>query len=235
MNFGIVASLFCLTAFLSGCMDANSTATNVRVTGLSGGFRENESLIAYEALGSMRRSGEISETGDTYSYSSISRDIEIVPVKVPFSTDREISLAPKRVSVLAGCQRDLMTDAINCHMNIMPQAISGPLAGGLYQAVGRNGSILKSCVLGHDFPGRRAAIRVDNNTAIATDHEGCVSGAAARTLEAQLKQGATLTTRRVEWPYDYSQDRVMLIDGSFSAAQELYKWTASTDLTVLFP
>lgn len=219
-------------------MDDNPTSSAsiyLRATELSGGFRENESLLVFDAPGLMQRTGEIAETGDTYNYGSISRNIEIIPVKVPFSTDREILLAPKRVSVLSGCNKDRITDAINCHMNILPQGIGSSVNGGLYQMVGSNGSILTSCVIGHDFPGRRAAIRVDNNTAITTNDEGCISGTAARTLEAQLKQGQTLTTRRVEWPYDYSEDQVMLIHGSFSSAQELYRWTTSADLTSLFP
>ena len=55
---------------------------------------------------------------------------------------------------------------------------------------------------GHDFPGRRSAIRIGTSPARTTDTEGCIGGGAF----AALLQDDTVVTRRVEWPYDYAKD-----------------------------
>lgn len=220
---------------LMGCVSSNPTSqfsSNRAAENLSGGFRPNETLEVYSGTGSMQRRGRIEQTGDFYNYGPAPRDIEIVPVEVPFSTDPDILLAPKRVKVLGGCSTDRVTDRTTCRMNVLPQGTG--IDGGLYQTVNADGSILSACIVGHDFPGRTGAIRVDSNPAITTNTEGCISGSAARRLERQLISGSTLVTRRVEWPYDYSRDREMLINGSFSTAQELYRWSTSADLPTLF-
>jgi len=222
---------------LLGCMEGekgSQFSSTLASSELSDGFRPNETLEVYSATRTMQRRGRIAHTGDYYNYGNKPRDIEIVPVKVPFSTNPDILLAPKRVSVLGGCGQDKITDRTNCRLNIMPQDFSAVSKGGLYQRVNASGSILASCVIGHDFPGRRASIRVDNNSAFSTNSDGCISGSAASRLDQQLKNGKILITRRVEWPYDYSKDKEMLIEGSWSAAQELYRWSSSADLSTLF-
>lgn len=59
------------------------------------------------------------------------------------------------------------------------------------------------CVLGHDFPGRTAQLRVDSNPAVTTDDEGCVGAG----FLPQMLKGTSITTRIVKWPYDYSNDQ----------------------------
>ncbi len=220
---------------LMGCMEDGPTpqfSSSRAASELGGGFRPSETLEVYSATNTMQRRGRIEQTGDYYNYGPSPRDIEIVPIEVPFSTDPDILLAPKRVKVLGGCSKDRVTDRTTCRINVLPQGIGND--GGLYQTVSANGSILSACIIGHDFPGRSGAIRVGSNPAITTDREGCISGAAARRLEQQLINGTTLVTRRVEWPYDYTRDKEMLIEGSFSAAQALYRWSTSVDLQALF-
>lgn len=220
---------------LMGCMEGssgNQFSTSTVAANLDGGFRQGEMLEIYPATKTVQRRGLIEETGDFYNYGREPRDIEIVPVEAPFSTDPDILLAPKRVKVLGGCSRDQVTDRTTCRLNVLPQGTLVP--GGLFQRVTANGNILSACITGHDFPGRTGAIRVDDNPAITTNREGCISGASARRLERQLLSGSRLITRRVEWPYDYAKDREMLIKGSFSAAQELYRWSATADLPPLF-
>lgn len=231
-NLGLLTSA---ALILIGCMEGNPTSqfsSKRAASDLEGGFRPGETLEIYPASSSMQRRGRIEMTGDYYNYGPEPRDIEIVPVEVPFSTDPDILLAAKRVKVLGGCSKDRVTDATTCRMNILPQSTSND--GGLFQTVNANGSILTSCIIGHDFPGRTGAIRVDGNPAISTNSEGCLTGSTARRLERQLIGGSKLVTRRVEWPYDYSRDKEMLIDGSFSLAQDLYRWSGSADLPALF-
>jgi hypothetical protein len=87
--------------------------------------------------------------------------------------------------------------------------------GGLYQTVDQQGNIRSSCIIGHDFPGRRGMIRVDSHSAISTDGDGCVYGGTARRLQNQLVSGSRLITRRVEWPYDSNRDKEILISGGY--------------------
>jgi len=219
---------------LAACVSTGGDQFSSRklADGLQGGFRPSESLESYPTINSFQRRGRIQETGDYYNYSPEPRRIEIIPVEVPFSTDSKILLAPKRVSVLGGCARDKVTDRTTCHMNILPQGVRR--GGGLFQIVDASGNLKSSCILGHDFPGRRGVIRVDGNAAITTDTDGCIYGSTARRLQSQLLTGQHLITRYVEWPYDYSKDREMLIGGSFRSAQELYRWSAGADLQTLF-
>lgn len=229
--FGLISSFL-----LIGCMGVETgsqSSTNIAASGLSGGFQTDEELIIYKSSNAMQRRGIIEETGDTYNYGRVPRDIEIVPVKLPYSTDVDI-LAPQRVTVISGCSKDKITDNTSCVMNVKPHSWSKSWDGGLIQTVSSNGSLLTSCVVGHDFPGRRASIRVDSNPAITTNKNGCISGSAARRLERQLRNGKILITRRIEWPYDYEKDKEMIVEGSFSTAQKLYRWTTSADLVSLF-
>ncbi len=223
--------------FLIGCMGVETgsqSSTNVDASGLSGGFRADEQLVIYKTLNTMTRRGVIEETGDNYSYGPVPRNIEIVPVELPYSTDVDVILAPKRVSVIAGCSADKITDKTTCKMNIRPQSRTISWDGGLIQTVSSDGSLLTSCIVGHDFPARRASIRVDSNPAITTNKNGCISGSVARRFERQLRSGKILITRRIEWPYDYEKDKTMIVEGSFSNAQKLYRWTTSADLVSLF-
>lgn len=234
--FGLIKTISSVAIFLmlSGCVattEQNQFGSRVISTGMQGGFTTNEALEVYESSGTILRRGRIDKTGDYYSYSTERFDIEINPVEVQWTTDN--ALDAKRPDWVAGCNTDSMTDQITCRMNILPQGAGGN-KGGLFQTVDRQGNILSSCIMGHDFPGRRGIIRVDSNSPITTNSEGCISGTKARLLQRQLLVGSTLQTRRVEWPYNSNRDKEMLVFGGYEAARNVYRFSESADLPALF-
>lgn len=56
------------------------------------------------------------------------------------------------------------------------------------------------CVAGHDFPGKKAMIRVDSNALIETNVNGCLF--LNESLDSQMKAGIKITIRGYNWPYD---------------------------------
>ena len=105
------------------------------------------------------------------------------------------------------CSRDAMTDQRKCKLSSYSARIFiyyGPSA--VPQAV---------CIIGHDFPGRSGAIRIDAAPPIQTNRDGCVSGQVATALAS----GSKVTTRRVTFPYDYSADDTAAIAGLKSAME----------------
>src|SRR3546814_15555887 len=64
------------------------------------------------------------------------------------------------------------------------------------------------CIMGHDFPGRRGAIRVDKNAPFATSEGGCVS---SPILLKQMMTGNKAAVRSVKWPNDYEVDATVEI------------------------
>lgn len=232
--FVVIASsvLFgCASPGVDGYSQSKSPSSSA-AAGLSGGFRPNETLHVYSSSHPGQRKGVIQETGDSYNYAPVARDVEIVPIAKSSDTDTSSLLAAKRVKVLGGCNKDKVSDKTTCRMNILPQGTDQK--GGLYQTLDTNGSLLSSCVIGHDFPGKMASIKVDDNTAIKTNDKGCIGGSEAQLLEQQLLAGKRLITRRVEWPYEALRDKEFIIAGSFSSALELYRWSATADLKQLF-
>ncbi len=239
MAVGKLIAICISSAALASCGGAtldsvskSKSASSSAATGLTGGFRPNETLHVYSSSHAGQRRGIIQETGDRYNYGPVAGNIEIVPAESSSNTDASAMLAPKRALVLGGCDKDKMSDKTTCRMNILPQG--SDQKGGLYQTVDTNGVLLTSCVIGHDFPGKVASIRVDSNPALTTNDKGCISGEDVRLLERQLLSGKRVITRRVEWPYTDRRDKEMIIDGSFKAALELYKWSSSANLTQLF-
>jgi hypothetical protein len=231
-----VRKLFVIGALATvvGCMSTTEESqfgATVISEGLQGGFTPNETLEMYQTSKAVLRRGRIEQTGDFYNYSTERYDIEINSVEVPWTTEN--ALDAQRANWVAGCSADRMSDRTTCRMNVLP---NGPIGndGGLFQTVDRQGNIQSSCVFGHDFPGRSAQIRVDNNRAITTNTEGCIYGAAARRLQQQLLSGSSLQTRRVEWPYNSSRDKEILIAGAYRAAREVYQFSSKADLASLF-
>ena len=55
------------------------------------------------------------------------------------------------------------------------------------------------CVAGHNFPGKKAMIRIDNNKAIETNKSGCLI--ISNAIDAQLRLGNKITIRGYHWPY----------------------------------
>ncbi len=67
------------------------------------------------------------------------------------------------------------------------------------------------CVGGHDFPGKKAKIRVDSLPALTTNTEGCVP--LTNQLYSQMSSGTTLTVRGYHWPYDAPETREIKLGG----------------------
>lgn len=93
------------------------------------------------------------------------------------------------------CKRDSMNDALNCTITNYPSNIFIIFSG--------SKSPKRVCVLGHDFPGRLAQLRIDSNPAITTSENGCVKSNA---IIKQLLAGNRIRTRGVEWPYDVGKE-----------------------------
>lgn len=109
------------------------------------------------------------------------------------------------------CSKDAMTDRRVCTLT--------SYAARLLVYYGAAVSPQSVCIIGHDFPGRTGAIRVDARAPVSTDRDGC----APANVAAQLATGVSVTTRRVEWPYDYTKDETADISGA-EAAMDLVRF-----------
>lgn len=89
---------------------------------------------------------------------------------------------------------------------------------------GVSGSQPRFCVIGHDFPQRHAMARVDAAAAVTATGDGCFSSSR---LFLELASGATVRTRRYEWPHDYSQDAVGDV-AHFGKALRLWSYMKKT-------
>ncbi|MVA27625.1 hypothetical protein V6582_17515 [Agrobacterium vitis] len=108
--------------------------------------------------------------------------------------DHSASIAKNGEIWLVKCKIDIMNDAKNCaiydgleHIVIDFKAMNRPVS---------------ICVIGHNFPGRHASIRVDKNKAVQTDEDGCIGGR----YIVQMLKGQQFITRKVVWPYDNYDD-----------------------------
>ncbi|MBQ0716923.1 MAG: hypothetical protein KBT76_05870 [Sulfitobacter litoralis] len=117
---------------------------------------------------------------------------------------------------VSGCKTDAISDANECqYSNIEAK---------FFATRTPSGEMKGFCILGHDFPGRRGAVRVDKNRAFTTDTDGCLSTNQTRALQSQLMNGQVLSVRYVEWPYDYNKDTTYRLSGSFGEIYNLTKW-----------
>lgn len=100
------------------------------------------------------------------------------------------------------CRVDAMTDARNCS-----------LLGGEYYSVfidfGASTAAKRICAMGHDFPGRTAAIRFGQGKPIETDSEGCIAGS----YITEMRTAPYVRTRTVKWPYDVNVDHQSSLEG----------------------
>lgn len=103
------------------------------------------------------------------------------------------------------CTRDAMTDKRNCYVTNHNAAV--------FIGYGSSANPQVVCVLGHDFPGRTAMIRVDARPAHKTNEEGCVFG----DIIAEIANGSVVRTRAVKWPYDTNVDKSGTLVGSAAA------------------
>lgn len=115
------------------------------------------------------------------------------------------------------CRADAMSDRRKCSFF--------PHNGGLDVEYGTSTQPKEICVTNHNFPGRRAMIRVDQNAPVTTNTSGC---APIGSLLTQLKTGSVVTVRRYEWPYDYPQDKSHTLSGFSKAMQVVDRIRAGT-------
>lgn len=144
-----------------------------------------------------------------------------------YYTDREVYLEgddffgkkPDGIAPIdANCREDFMTGAAECYVEI---------SYGLTIDVTTSGGVKRVCVNGHDFPGEVARIRVDNRPIISTGESGCLSGGAARSLVAQLRNAERLRLQRVEWPYDVWVETDHRLAGGVGLALDLFTFVHS--------
>lgn len=109
------------------------------------------------------------------------------------------------------CTRDAMNDRRECKLTSYKARLL------VYYGFAANPESV--CIIGHDFPGRTGAIRVDSGTPVNTNRDGCAPARVA----AQLASGSMVTTRRVEWPYDYHKDETASLAGA-KAAMDLVSY-----------
>lgn len=211
-----IASLF-LSLAISACTTDGQEGRNPQPQSgnLAGGFRPDEALSVQPGIidepPTAKRSGTDRTTGMSYFYDA-NRHAEINSR----STGTGI-LEPATASWIMGCSVDRMTDQRRCHIN--------PALGGfavLSIDASSSGNIARICVLGHDFPGEVARIRVDDHQAISTDTSGCARGQQAATLASQMTTGSQVLFDFVEWPYSFRRSKTLKLDGGFSLARELF-------------
>ena len=77
------------------------------------------------------------------------------------------------------------------------------------------------CVAGHNFPGKKAFIRVEKNAPITTGENGCVLIDAS--LDSQLKKGNQITLRGYYWPYEGGEDQIISLAGYAELTEFLRK------------
>jgi hypothetical protein len=90
------------------------------------------------------------------------------------------------------CTRDAMTDRRDCRLHA-PETLAFFFSGREPQWV---------CIVGHTYPGKTGAIRIDGAKPIETNERGCVDGAVAK----QLAGAKEVVVRYVTWPYKAPQD-----------------------------
>lgn len=82
------------------------------------------------------------------------------------------------------------------------------------------------CVLGHDFPGRQAMVRIDARPAVTGYTDDCFMSAR---LFADLQGASSIRTRRYEWPEDIGRDETGDVT-HFSDAMKLYRFMKTARL-----
>lgn len=105
------------------------------------------------------------------------------------------------------CAPDAMTDEFNCYIKNLTHFT-------IFIDFQNADTPQLVCVIGHDFPGRNAALRVDSNPALETNSDGCISANSV----PKLTQGSSIRTRFVRWPYDNAVDR----EGTLSGLEQAF-------------
>ncbi|UCI30799.1 hypothetical protein [Mesorhizobium sp. B4-1-4] len=93
------------------------------------------------------------------------------------------------------CRPDEMSDKKDCKIE---SKVGGPV---IYYH--QTSAPVWVCIIGHDFPGKTGMVRVDANSPVPTDDQGCVG---ANQILDQMLSGQVFKARRVEWPDEYPID-----------------------------
>lgn len=93
------------------------------------------------------------------------------------------------------CRADAMTDERMCSVSSHRTNLSFLFDSG--------NNINFVCVNGHDYPDRKAMVRIDGGAATESLADGCLVAAPLLPL---LVDGAVVRTRHYEWPYDRAID-----------------------------
>lgn len=96
------------------------------------------------------------------------------------------------------CENDAMTDKRGCSIVSSENR--------LFIFVEKS-KVSHICILGHDFPYRKGAIRMGKDKPITTDYEGCISGNHIK----KLYNAQNISLRYYKWPYDYFKDESSVI------------------------
>ena len=124
-------------------------------------------------------------------YDEDKKDIWEITIKSDQMTDRQIMHA-YRVALL----------------DIEGQEI--PTQFGLFLGLSQDGSS-DVCVMGHDFPGTKAIVRVSTNKPVTTDTKGCTE--LTPDLDSQFKNSSKVLIRGRMWPNGYDTTLEVNIDG----------------------
>lgn len=117
-------------------------------------------------------------------------------------------------------RKDEITDkrvVTTYRMALLPESKSS--AGlGLYLSFS-NPAAEYACVLGHDFPGRTAWVRVGKNPPVKTNNQGCFH--LSKALDEQLSNASLVKIRGRKWPNDSDLTFDVNLDGYVHLAKHL--------------
>lgn len=106
------------------------------------------------------------------------------------------------------CETDAITDEFSCQVFSLDTRVL---------LIFRRNQQTTVCIVGHDFPGRDGAVRVDKGKAVEFPDRACM---ASKALVNSLIKGRLVTIRRYEWPYDFPKDETGSLSGLKAAHDE---------------
>lgn len=109
------------------------------------------------------------------------------------------------------CEIDSMTDKKSCNIHDKDAR--------LFISIDQYAGINYVDVVGNDFPGKQAVIRVNKMKPAI----GVQTGSRAKKLIGSMTAGSVVRTRRYEWPYDVAKEGMTVIYGLPEAIQ-FAKW-----------
>ena len=177
----------CVTLGLLGCQTTGEPPSRVTQTvPAADGWKPNEKIVAenssYSGSPSLHYRQGLTEEGYEYRiYNDKSASLKTYDAERGEVTDW-----------IPTCRKDSMTDVQTCGV------YNDKL--GLLFTLNSSGVLNAFCVIHHDYPGRNAAIRIDDKPMISMT-SGCIPA-----NETQFTSGKKITIRWVKWPYDYYKE-----------------------------